>query len=357
MIQLPPEIFSAIVSYAAPRDLLTLSRTSRAFQRAAEPRIYESMTLRDAQSIYLGCHALLARNASRAPYVKRMVIYQDPRRVTARNNLAAAPPQFWLAVQHALTKTVNLESLVVHDPTCAHSWILDHEHIKFQLREATLRLPWDAHTVSFLQTQHKLLSLAVADAREDGPLYPLSPAALPILETFNGPVLVVAEVLGSPLKRIQMTVEEETTPFVTTIVAGLGKIMKTLRNLCIVGLPEDLVLETLYLVSISGFASQLRYLGVLPLPVVMREWHCIHRSLMKLPALAIIELDVTSWETPPNEHFQRVIIIELRTFCPTLQQVVFWISVHRFHWYARNGQWGLLHQTGRYQVHDNLWRS
>ncbi|CDO72289.1 hypothetical protein BN946_scf184970.g141 [Trametes cinnabarina] len=358
MAQLPPEVFSVIVSYAtSQRDLLALSYTSKAFQRAAEPRIYESMVLRDAQSIFIGCHAILARDAFRGPYVKRMVIYQDPRRVNPRNNLATAPPQFWLVVQHALTKAVNLENLYIHDPTGTHSWIMDHDEITFQLREATLHLPWDAHIVAFLHTQRKLLSLGVGDAHEDGPVYPLSPSALPILETFNGPVLVVAELLGCPLKRIQVTAEEETAPLIPTIVADLGRFMKLLRSLNIIGLSEDFVLETVHLVSTSVFAPQLRYLGVLPLPTMMREWHRLYRSLMKLPALSMIELDATGMDPPPNEQFQRVILLELRTFCPKLQQVVFWMHGHRFHWYPRDGHWLFVHHSGRYQVNDNLWRS
>ncbi|OSC98186.1 hypothetical protein PYCCODRAFT_1471246 [Trametes coccinea BRFM310] len=357
MHQLPPEIFSAIVSYAtSQRDLLALSHTSKAFQRAAEPRIYESMILRDAQSAFIGCHALLARDAFRGPYVKRMVIYQDPRRVNARNNLAAAPLQFWLAIQHALTKTINLETLYIHDPTLSHSWILDDQSLKFQLREATLQMPWDSHMVSFLHTQKKLLALAVIDAHYDGPVYPLSPSALPILDTFNGPVLVLPELLGCPLKRIQMTAEQETASLIPTIVADLGKIMKSLRSLNIVGLPEELVLETVHLVSNAVFASNLRYLGVLPFPIAIRQWHRLYRCLMKLPALNMIALDVGTLDPPPNEHFQRIILLELRTVCPKLQQVVFWFASHRFHWFPRDGHWIFNHQTARVQSHDNLWR-
>lgn len=228
------------------------------------------MILRDAESTFLGCHAILARNAFRGPYVRRIFIYQDARRATARNNLSAAPPQFWLVIQHALTKTENLETFCIHDPTISHSWILNHTDFKFQLREATLRLPWDSNTVSFLQTQRKLLILSVADARDDGPLFPLPPGALPMLEVFSGPALVAAELLGSPLKRVQMTTDEETAPLVPTIVADLGKIMKTLRTLSILGLPEEFVLETVHLVATSVLASQLRYLGLLRLPM-MRE--------------------------------------------------------------------------------------
>ncbi|KAI0326216.1 hypothetical protein GY45DRAFT_1374110 [Cubamyces sp. BRFM 1775] len=359
MVQLPPEIYSAIVSYASTRDLLVLSRTSKAFQRAAEPKLYESMVLRDAQSIFLGCHAILARDGFRGPYVRRMFIYQDARRATARNNLAAAPPQFWYVIQDALTKTSHLETLLIHDPTTSHSWILNSDHFKFQLREATLRLPWDSHMVSFLQRQHKLLTLTTADIQEDEDdrrVGSLPPTALPILEVFSGPVLVVAELLGSPLKRIQVTVDENTAPLVPTIVADLGKIMKTLRTLSILGLPEDFVLDTVHMLANSVLASEMRYLGILRLPM-MREWDRLQRYLMKLSALVMIEIEVTHWNPAPNEGLQRMILHELRLFCPTLQQIVFWHLMQRFHWYSRDGQWYCMHTTGRHVVHDNHWRT
>ncbi|KAI0642862.1 hypothetical protein C8Q79DRAFT_928699 [Trametes meyenii] len=356
MVQIPLEVASAIASYTAPRDLLALCCASKAFQRAAESRIYEAMVLRDAHSAFTACHALITGNALRGSYVKRMVLYQDPRRVTGQNNLARAPLAFWDFVRLALTKTVNLESLTIFDPNVLHSWILDCKDIRFQLREGNFHLPWDAQMVAFLQTQHKLLTLTVSDAREAGPLYPIMPTALPILDTFSGPLLAVAELLGSPLRRIQMAADEETAPLIPTIVEDLAK-KKTLRSLCVLGLPEAIVLETVHLVSTAVFAPHLHYLGILPLPVDLGEWHHLHRALMKLPALTVIELDVTRWSSPPAEHFQRIFILELRVFSASLQHVVFWIGQHRFHWYARDGHWAMAHQAGRYAVKDSLWCS
>ncbi|KAI0671241.1 hypothetical protein C8Q78DRAFT_974565 [Trametes maxima] len=357
MVQIPPEVASVIASYAAPRDLFMLCLTSKAFQRAAERRIYENMMLRDAHSAFVACHALITGDTLRGSYVKRLVLYQDPRRVTGQNNLSRAPLAFWEVVRLALTKTVNLESLTIFDPNVMHSWVLDCKEFRFQLREGNFRLPWDAPMVAFLQTQPKLLTLTVSDAREAGPLYSILPTALPILDTFSGPLLAVAELFGSPLRRIQMAADEETAPLIPTIVEDLAKKKKTLRNLCVLGLPEAIVLETVQLVSTAVFSPQLRYLGILPLPVDLGEWHHLHRALMKLPALAMIELDATHWLPPPVEYFQRVFILELRMFSATLQHVVFWIKQHRFHWYARDGHWALVHQPGRYPHKDSLWCS
>ena len=82
---------------------------------------------------------------------------------------------------------------------------------------------------------------------------------------------------------------------------------------------------------------------------------------MKLPALETVEFDITRWEPQPawQEPFQRVLVLEFRTYCPTLQQVVFWIGLHRFLWFMRDGagEWANVHQVARHQITDTAWRS
>ncbi|TBU26116.1 hypothetical protein BD311DRAFT_458795 [Dichomitus squalens] len=356
MVQLPPEIYSAIASYLATRDLLTLSRTTKALQRAAEPRIYECVVLRDAEAALVGCHSLMLRDGLRALLVNRFILYQDPRRTNARTSLGTAPAQFWLTVQVALTMTVNLESLIIHDPLVAHSWVLDHEDIRFQLREANLRLPWDAHMVAFLEKQHKLQVLNTCDSNEDGPPCPLPPAALGALVTYSGPVLVVAELLGCPLARLQVVLDDDTAPILPTVVADLTKIMKGLRSLSVMGMPVQLLMETLQLVSTAVFAPKLRYLGVLPLPSC--EWDVIHRCLMDLPALEVIEFDISRWEAQVPEWMLRAVLLDFRIYAPALQQVIFWIGQTRINWYmTHEGEWQHVRQMGRAPGSDVLWRT
>ena len=282
MVQLPPEVYSAIASYLATPDLLTLSHTTKCLQRAAEPRMYECMVLRDALSAFAGCRSLIVRDGLRAPYVKRFILYQDPRRAGPRMNIGAVPVQFWLNVQLALTMTVNLEMLVLYDPLAAHSWVLNHEEIRFQLREGNFRLPWDAHMVAFLERQHKLQVLSTCDSNDDGPPCALPPAALGALETYSGPVLVVAELLGCPLARVQMLLDDDTAPILPTVLADLSKITKGLRSLSVIGLPADLLVETLQLVSTAVFGPKLRYLGVLPLPSSEVSWGSIRFPVIQM---------------------------------------------------------------------------
>ena len=446
MVQLPPEVYGVIASYVNTRDLLTLARTTKALQRAAEPRIYESVMFRDAQTAYHGCHALTLRDGLRALYVKRFVLYQDPRRASARNNLTAVPAQFWLTIQLALTLAVNLDTLVLWDPLAVHSWVLDHEQIRFQLREANLRLPWDAHLVAFLEKQDKLQALNACDGPGDdddgggGPLCPLPPTALGALESFSGPVLVVAELFGCPLTRVQIFLDDDTAPILPTVAGDLGRIMKGLRSLSVVNLPAGLLLETVQLVSTSVFASTIRYLGVLPLSSTevscpsprSRSRPCfsgysyldaVHRvdaasprsgpgrlelesvnsnsraratrtrklvpphsvphsakrtcsltyvsafpsqpdalnvCLMNLPALEVLEVDLTRWEPQPPEWMHRPLLLGFRIFAPSLQQVIFWVGSTRVSWYLPSGQdseWQSVRHMGRVPGNDNFWRS
>ncbi|KAM5541202.1 hypothetical protein V8D89_005131 [Ganoderma adspersum] len=356
MVQLPPEVYSVIASYVNARDILKLARTTKALQRAAEPRIYEHVVLRDAQAAYLGCHSITMRDGLRAPYVKRFVLYQDPRRSSPRNNFTAVSAQFWLIIQLALTMMVNLDTLIFWDPLVSHSWILDHEQIKFQLREANLRLPWDAHVVEFLQKQDKLQALNACDSVDDGPLCPLPPAALGALESFSGPVLVVAELLGCPLTRLQVILDDDTAPILSPVLGDLAKIMKGLRSLSVVNMPGSLLLETVQLVSTSVFASSLRYLGVLPLSCT--ELDALNGCLMNMHALETLEVDVTRWEPQPSEWMHRPILLGFHIFAPSLTQVIFWIGPTRVSWYLpSDGDWQNARHMGRAPGNDTIWRS
>ena len=265
MLQLPPEVYSAIASYVSPRDLLNLCRTSRALQSAAEPKLYETVVVRDVFVAFQAVTMICKNDGERAPYVKRFILYQDPRRMT-RIDFTMVPPQFWVSVQEALVLMVNLDYLVLHDPLAAQSWILGHEDIIFQLNELSARLPWDSHLVAFLSRQHTLRVLLLGNecVAEDGPLCPLPAGALSKLEVFGGPTLVAAELLACPLTRLQISVEKETASILPTVVADLGRTMRTLRKLHVLGIPDALMLETLQLVSTSVYAPILRTLGVLP---------------------------------------------------------------------------------------------
>ncbi|OBZ71087.1 hypothetical protein A0H81_08944 [Grifola frondosa] len=324
-------------------------------QRASEVRLYEQMALRDPKTAYLACTSVMAHNAYRAAYVRRLWIYQDTRR-SSRNQSVPLPPHFWRAIQDALAHMDNLEGLLIHDPSGSNTWVLNSPDFRFQLREASFHLIWDANMVAFLETQHKLRSLSTMDAAEEGPLQPLALDTLQSLEAYNGPVLVVAELLPCPLTHLQIAVDEETAPILPTVVADLGRAKKKLRGLNILYLPEHLVLETLQLISTSVFSSTLRHLGLLSWPVCER--HRVHGCLMNFRCLAVMELDLTRWDPQPSLPMQLMLVTELHIYCSSLRHVIFWLGPHRITWSRQeDDQWTNVHLPNRHPVQDNWWRN
>lgn len=351
MAALPAEVCSQIVRYTTSKDLLTLCRTSRELQRAAESKLYENIVLHDANIAYQVCHALLAHDGCRGAYVKRFCFFQDTRRGPARPLL----PRFWEAVQRALVAMVNLEYLFVYDPVIVNSWILDSPDIVFQLREANLGLPWNAHMVAFLETQNRLRSLHTEDSLEDGPLGSISANKLRTLQLFNGPLLVLVELLACPFTHVQITLDEETMPVMPTVISDLAKNKKGLRSLSILFIPDQVLLETLQLISMSVFTSTLRYLGTISYPVQKR--HEIYRCLIRMPCLETIDLDVSFWDPQPVDVYQRMLAAELRTYCPSLQCVGFWVGQHHIIWFCQDEEWLSGQLTGRSPLNENLWRN
>ncbi|CCL99768.1 uncharacterized protein FIBRA_01790 [Fibroporia radiculosa] len=322
MAGLPAEVCSQIARYTAQADLVSLCRVCRALQRPAESELYENLVLRDALVAYQAYLALVANNGIRGTYVRRFWFLQDVRR---RSIGFLRSSKFWEALQAALITTVNLEYLYILDPSARNAWILDSPDFKFQLLEANLHMAWDTHMVAFLQGQRKLRFLHVKDSLDEGPLCALGPDSLQSLAQFSGPVLVLAELLACPLTHVQIALEEETTAaLLPTVVSDLGRVMKNLRSLNVLYWPEVILIETLELISVSVFGPSLRYLGTISYPMMDR--HDIHRCLVPMRNLEIIDLDLTAWMPPPIDIFQRMLATELRTFCPSLNYILFWMK-------------------------------
>ncbi|EMD39481.1 hypothetical protein CERSUDRAFT_121752 [Gelatoporia subvermispora B] len=328
---LPPEIISRIAQYAHHADLLSLTRVCKTSQSASEAILYETLYLRDAEAAYFACQAIITHNGARGTYVRRFWFCPDLRRSRP------FPSQFWQAVQVALTKMDYLEYLVLNDPTGSNTWVLTPGHFKFELHDASFNLKWDENLVAFLATQHKLRVLSTLDSLDGEALCGLPAGSLQNLTTFSGPLLVLAELVESPLTHVQIQLENDTAVILETVLSDLSKLKKGLRSLNIIGIPSQYSLETLQLVSKSMFQSNLHHLGVLPLPWGDRV--PFRRCLMQLHSLENIEVDVSRWDPPPSEPFQRMIAAELRVYCPTLRRVIFVILQQEHLWYCRNEEW------------------
>lgn len=267
MDNLPPEICVKIVHYVGfVSDLLSLCRVCKAFQRAAQAKLFESVILRDPQTTYIACQSINAKNGRLGAFVRRFWMFQDHRRM--RDIRSPIPRYVWEEIHNALKNMINLESLHIQDPTASNSWIIAPPSLEFQLLEATIGFAWDANVVAFLQTQNRLRFLHSLDSTEDGPPCPVPSDALQSLQSYNGSILVANELCRSPLVHLQVMLDEESAPLMLHVLSDLGNTRKNLRSLSILYMPEDMVLETLQLVSKSAFATSLRYLGLLPLPIL-----------------------------------------------------------------------------------------
>lgn len=83
----------------------------------------------------------------------------------------------------------------------------------------------------------------------------------------------------------------------------------------------------------------------------------VHRCLMKCYNLEMVDLDVSTWLPQPIESYQRMLAAELRTFCPRIMRVTFWISSNQFCWYFREDEWTVSRMNGRPQAQEMIWRN
>jgi hypothetical protein len=273
MLALSPELCGRIVQVASNRlqDLLALCLTCKAFQREAEVRIYTQLVFTEPDKVLKACNTLM-NNERLAVCVRTFWFNQDTRR---------SPPNlgqpFWSALQAALIVMPNLESLLLCDNSYANSWILDNPRIQFRLREAKLRLTWDAHLIRFLETQTSLHSLHLYDPVEEVITGALSPNAVPDLQTFDGSLMIGIQFLPSSISHLQLIVDCDADQFLD-ILTRFAVVRKSLRALSLLDIPEEATLGALKI--ISEILPDLRYLGLVPYPITNVS-HFFFRSTRK----------------------------------------------------------------------------
>ncbi|KAF8073377.1 hypothetical protein FPV67DRAFT_1477565 [Lyophyllum atratum] len=347
-IRLSAEICSRIVQSVGvgPKrghgDLAALCRTCRAFQREAEVRLYHSLFFLDPDRAHSACRTL--------SHTPRLALFVHSFTLESRRPLTHS---FWLGVKEALEQMSNLEILVLYDSTFANGWVLNSTDIKFQLHHAKLRFVWDVPLVRFLENQHKLQTLHTFDRMEDVERLPISPDSFPMLQSFDGTLMIGMQMLPSPLVYLQMMIDNDLLPHLMTLLPRLSKVHKTLRSLSLLDLPEELVGETLSIVS--SVCPNLLALGLIQLPVIHRQE--FHHSLMHMHHLKFIQLDVLGWAPHPNIPAQRALASEIRTYCPSVHHVVFWIGATRFRWHfvEEAYEWHSQVDAHQHPHYDTLW--
>ena len=86
----------------------------------------------------------------------------------------------------------------------------------------------------------------------------------------------------------------------------------------------------------------------------------LNGCLMNMPALEVLEVDVTRWEPQPPEWMHRPILLGFHVFAPSLNQVIFWIGPARVSWFLPSdggSDWQNTRHVGRAPGNDTVWRS
>lgn len=346
---LSPEIARRIAQLSSSRrgDLCALCLTCKALQQEAEVTLYDVISFSEPQKAYQACRTIIEHERL-ALLVHSFWFAQE-----ARRPLPLGQP-FWLSIKAALNRMHNLECLVLFDSYFSNTWVFDPAQIKFQLREAKLRFTWDTSLVEFLENQPKLHILTTFDNMNDSVRVALLPGCFPVLQVFDGSFMVGMQLMQRPLTHLQMIVdrEHESIEQVLDVLHQLSGVHKTLRGLSLLDLPEEVVSRALKIISTA--CPMLRHVGLIPLPVTNR--YKFHESLMGLHYLRSIQLDISRWSPRPGTLAQRALAAELKTFCPTIKHVAFWIHTTRYRWHFGH-DWRSQVDGHMHPQMDTMWSS
>ncbi|OCH92821.1 hypothetical protein OBBRIDRAFT_811454 [Obba rivulosa] len=330
-MELPQEAYNLIVKHVGTRsDLAALCTVSKAFQRAAERALYNTLDLHGQIQTVIVCD-VLSRTHRIAILVSALSIFAQDE----DNNdgeMESSMNIFWTSIANALQGTTRLRFLNLYTDggvEMATAWILDG--CSFQLRNFHCDLAWDGHLVSFLATQSRLTNLYLVDYKDDTPIS-TSVNFLPrlsILEcTFTE--AAVALVPARPITRLKTCFSRSNIDGkrleMRALFSSLRLSRKTLRSLDIAdsSYTAEFSSELLASLAHSVHVYDVRYLGTLVLPIGGRERLEFYGLLMRFSKLRCIEVDVSEWEPPPTHPAaMRALACELRLYCSTVTCVVF----------------------------------
>lgn len=258
-VNLSPELYGKIVDCAALRtkDLLALCLTCKAFQRAAEIRLYNHVALSEPQQTIDGCCTLI-QNGRLAQHVRGFWFNPDARTCSSLEH------DFWGMIRRALIACQNMEALLISDPTFTNTWVLDCPEFTFRLREAKLRFVYDENIIHFLESQPAIRMLHIYDFADDDILHTIRPNSLPLLETFDGTLSVGGQFIPSKLCHLQMVIDCD-MEFSLQLLPQLSLLRKNLRSLSLLDVPSEMSLPALDIVS--QVLPNIRHLGLFPYPV------------------------------------------------------------------------------------------
>ncbi|KIY52479.1 hypothetical protein FISHEDRAFT_35146 [Fistulina hepatica ATCC 64428] len=334
--ELTPELYREIAGLMGTRsDLASLARVSRGFQAAAEYSLYNTLYLIDP-TCAMAAFRTLASQPRLAVLVDALTLYvpsdeeayMDSEDDVDMDVSMALPEGYWHATASALRSMTRLRHLDVQISTeeqAQNAWILDD--CSFRLRSFQCDFDWDAHLATFLNSQTDILDLCLLNFRKDSEGAGLSPDALPRLTIFHCPVLDASSVFlrnrpVTHLKTCLSSMRHSHSRATELLAESLRYASKPLRALDIADLPYCDPMELDWLVAAS--VDELRFLGTLALPVNGEARLRFYASLMRLPYLQCVTLDVSHWTPAPGSVVAfRALADEMRLYKPLIKTVIF----------------------------------
>ncbi|EMD39499.1 hypothetical protein CERSUDRAFT_111810 [Gelatoporia subvermispora B] len=361
-MELPQEAYNLIVKYVGSKtDLAALCTVSRAFQRAAERALYNTLDLRGQRQAVSVCD-VLARMTRLAVLVVALSIFAQDGESSGEDS---TPPNdvFWSTITHALQNTTRLRFLNIyahHGIEMATAWILDS--CSFQLRNFHCDLAWDDHLISFLSTQSRLTDLYLVDYKDSAPsLAGDHDHILPRLSVLECTFTEAATALvpGRPITRLKTcfsrTSIDGKRSELRALLSSIRLSRKALRALDIADSSYTAEFSSELLTSLvnSVHVYDLRYLGTLVLPIGGRQRLEFYGLLIRFSKLRCVEVDVSEWDPPPTHPAAlRALACELRLYCPTVSRVIFVYDFERLSVSVLDN----LCVPDDEEVSDNLWR-
>lgn len=307
-MELTLEAYRNIVKNVGSRaDIATLCGVSRGFRQVAERALYNTLFLHNDEEMGTLCRTL--RDSPRlAAHVDALTILlseddddsdnDDDDDDEFEDERSEQADMDWVAVAHALERTINLRYLNVHindGSRTAVSWILNK--CSFQLQRFHCDFDWDHNLVHFLDSQSKLEDLYIQDFKENEDPNPIldskgtTPSPTPrslILGDQSIPKLstlectfseaAVALVPGRPITHLKTcfsrTEIKAKRNEMQNLLSKVGLSTRPLKSLDIADslYAEKFSMELLAaIVRTKSLVSELRHLGAFVLPVDGRE--------------------------------------------------------------------------------------
>lgn len=270
-MELTKEICQLIVGHLNSKtDICSLSRVSKIFQPVAERALYNTLHLQPNDTSISLCHSLATQD--------RLSVHVQALFVATYEEDEGLQERFWGSLASALQKTTRLRSLIFHiNGDTAQAWLL--RGCRFRLHTFHCDLSWDADLVSFLNTQHDIQDLCLADyqapsTQQDEPAIPaLHHASLPHLSMIesNYSEGIRDLVPGRPVVRVKTCFSSESeSEKMEELFALTGALRQSRRPLVALELADSSYTENFTLIvlhEVSRLLPSLRYLGTLVLPV------------------------------------------------------------------------------------------